>query len=229
MAVEEGATPEGKGKDAQAKRERVDSLWRPALSEKTLPGMTIGRSDMPDDEGAADWRRTLPSATIRADVDEDRSLPGATLDDERKEGVSLAGPTLDEARESDDSLRGATLEDRGAARGEAAGPAARPDDFSIEGKLASGGMGDVFVARQLGLDRVVALKRPRKELRSASGKLGVFVREGTVTGDLEHPNIVPIYQNGVDDGGSSAKLKEKAAFAGAGNPADIIYWPPSEH
>ncbi|HTL53628.1 MAG TPA: hypothetical protein VL860_13715, partial [Planctomycetota bacterium] len=37
----------------------------------------------------------------------------------------------------------------------------RPEDFRIEAKLASGGMGDVYLATQLGLQRVVALKRPK--------------------------------------------------------------------
>ncbi|MGH7144926.1 MAG: protein kinase domain-containing protein, partial [Planctomycetota bacterium] len=78
--------------------------------------------------------------------------------------------------------------------------APRPEEFRIEAKLASGGMGTVYVARQLGLERVVALKRP-KGAHGNEQRLSAFVREGTVTGDLEHPSIVPIYQNGIDTDG----------------------------
>lgn len=79
--------------------------------------------------------------------------------------------------------------------------APRPEEFRIQAKLASGGMGEVFVATQLGLNREVALKRPKPSRHDTEARLSAFVREGTVTGDLEHPSIVPIYQNGVDADG----------------------------
>jgi len=70
-------------------------------------------------------------------------------------------------------------------------------EFSIVRHLASGGMGDVFMAHQAGLDRIVAFKVPKLvEGRDARRDLALFVREAAVTGELEHPNIVPIYKSG---------------------------------
>lgn len=41
--------------------------------------------------------------------------------------------------------------------------------------------------------------------------------------------LYSVGRNLIDDGGSSAKLTEGATFAKVDDPADIIYWPPSEH
>jgi serine/threonine protein kinase len=70
-------------------------------------------------------------------------------------------------------------------------PAGRqPAGYDILGELGRGGIGIVYRARQQTLQREVALKR----LQSADGPLRqAFLAESMVTGELEHPNIVPIY------------------------------------
>lgn len=81
------------------------------------------------------------------------------------------------------------------------------DDYRLVRKLGQGGMGDVFVARQGSLDRLLALKliKPldgkRRSQLEKTGKLAAveeerrqqFLSEAIVTGDLDHPNIVPIH------------------------------------
>jgi len=191
--------------DVAALRTRVESVWGSAVGGASLPGMTIGRSDEGMTSTGPHWRLRLPGATIASD-----SLVGDTIDDggatvdtpaDGPVGGSLDGATVAEGVPDSTSLGGATfMADEDAPAG-GKGSGERPDDFRIEGKLASGGMGEVYLARQLGLDRVVALKRPKSALAKNDGKLAAFVREGTVTGDLEHPSIVPIYQNGVDADG----------------------------
>jgi serine/threonine protein kinase len=60
---------------------------------------------------------------------------------------------------------------------------------------ASGGMGHVWRARDSSIDREVALK----ELQTASpNSQRRFVREAKITGQLEHPGIVPVYELGRD-------------------------------
>ncbi len=63
-----------------------------------------------------------------------------------------------------------------------------------------GGLGRVWVARDENLHREVALKeiRPDKETNHAAWLR--FVREAQVTGQLEHPNIVPVYEMGRSSG-----------------------------
>jgi len=65
---------------------------------------------------------------------------------------------------------------------------------------ASGGMGSVWLARDMEIGRDVALKELRAEnLASASIPLR-FLREARITGQLEHPGIVPVYELGQDPG-----------------------------
>ncbi len=55
--------------------------------------------------------------------------------------------------------------------------------------IGAGGMGQVVSGRQVSLDRPVALKF----LRDARGDPAALLREAIVTGQLEHPNIVPVH------------------------------------
>ncbi len=59
---------------------------------------------------------------------------------------------------------------------------------------AEGGLGQVFVARDQDLNREVALKQIRPERAAHSGSRRRFLKEAQVTGQLEHPNIVPVYE-----------------------------------
>ena len=57
-----------------------------------------------------------------------------------------------------------------------------------------GGMGRVWVARDTSLDRDVALKELHPELVSNPNVLARFLREARITGQLEHPGVVPVYE-----------------------------------
>ncbi|MFM9959729.1 MAG: WD40 repeat domain-containing serine/threonine protein kinase [Planctomycetaceae bacterium] len=57
----------------------------------------------------------------------------------------------------------------------------------------SGGLGDVFKAKDTELNREVALKEIRPKLASHPDVRSRFLREGRITGDLEHPGVVPVY------------------------------------
>ena len=68
------------------------------------------------------------------------------------------------------------------------------ENFEILEELAPGvgGMGLIFMARDLDLDRVVAIKVPKSPMKSAQGR-AFFVREARSAARLDHPNIVKIY------------------------------------
>lgn len=75
-------------------------------------------------------------------------------------------------------------------------------DYELKEVIGEGSMGRVWSARQTSLDRDVAVKVPMAELTGA-GSVGEsqFISEVVVTGKLEHPNIVPIYELGRDPTG----------------------------
>ena len=67
--------------------------------------------------------------------------------------------------------------------------------YKLLSLLGDGGMGRVFLARDMVLQRDVALKVIQEELREAqdSGRLEQFLREAQAVARLSHPNIVNIY------------------------------------
>jgi non-specific serine/threonine protein kinase len=73
-------------------------------------------------------------------------------------------------------------------------------DFKIEELVARGGMGVVYMARQLSVDRRVALKVIAPELASQESIRARFEREARVAVEVEHPNVVPVYAAGEVDG-----------------------------
>ena len=63
-------------------------------------------------------------------------------------------------------------------------------DYELMEVLGEGGMGTVWLARQSAIDRRVAIKIPRRDISLEGGQ---FIQEVLVTGRLDHPNIVPVY------------------------------------
>ena len=68
-------------------------------------------------------------------------------------------------------------------------------EYSIERELGRGGMGIVYLAREVRLDRMVALKVLPPSLGASRPELRErFLREARTSAKLSHPNIVPIFR-----------------------------------
>ena len=72
--------------------------------------------------------------------------------------------------------------------------------FELLGRLGKGGMGTVLKARQVSIDRLVALKILPKRLAENKAFVQRFIREARSAARLRHPNIVAAYDVGFVDG-----------------------------
>jgi serine/threonine-protein kinase len=72
------------------------------------------------------------------------------------------------------------------------------DRYELEGVIGRGGMAEVYRARDLRLDRVVAIKTLRPDLARDQTFQARFRREAQSAASLNHPSIVAVYDTGED-------------------------------
>jgi serine/threonine-protein kinase len=112
-----------------------------------------------------------------------------------------------------------------AAAGAQQGKVTTLGDFRLLKKLGQGGMGAVYKAHQVSLDREVAIKVLTKELAARPAFVQRFIREARVMAKLDHPNILRCFEVGeahgyhylamefVDGGSIDAWLKKHGKFS----------------
>jgi hypothetical protein len=74
------------------------------------------------------------------------------------------------------------------------GPGTKLSHFEILEKLGEGGMGAVYKALDLNLDRLVAIKLLSPGAASNPERQARFVQEAKAASSLNHPNIITVYE-----------------------------------
>jgi WD40 repeat protein/serine/threonine protein kinase/tetratricopeptide (TPR) repeat protein len=80
------------------------------------------------------------------------------------------------------------------------GPFTLPPGYEFLGELGRGGMGVVCKARQVGLNRLVALKMIRDTALAGSDEVQRFLNEAEAVARLQHQNVVRLFESGRHNG-----------------------------
>ncbi|MGH2975294.1 MAG: serine/threonine-protein kinase [Solirubrobacterales bacterium] len=102
--------------------------------------------------------------------------------------------------------------------------------YRVERRLGRGGMGVLYLALELGLERRVALKLIAPEAAADEVFARRFAEESRIAASIEHPNVVPIYAAGEEEGVpyiamryvSGADLARRLAREGRLDPAVAV-------
>ena len=108
-------------------------------------------------------------------------------------------------------------------------PGAEFAGYRVEGVAGKGGMGVVYRATQLNLDRLVALKLIAADYAEDDDFRERFVRESRTAASIEHPNVIPVYEAGEHAGAlfismryvDGTDLREQLRAAGRLDPARV--------
>jgi len=166
---------------------------------ETLRGSPSGAARATqDDRGTADDRRitqTLEAGGLEPEVAQRiTQLWSGTLDPDTAPRTSIKSDVQSIMSESELVIQSQVLREQTQKDAEKA-------DYELQSRLGEGGMGIVYAARQAAIDRTVAVKMLKPRAAGDEIEREKFLSEAVVTGDLEHPNIVPIYNLGKTESG----------------------------
>lgn len=122
--------------------------------------------------------------TVATGQSDDTAANSDVLDRPKTKSIDFSPlpPPVDEAAES------------------ASGFPAEIGPYQLIGLLGEGGMGSIYLAKQISLDRKVALKVVKSHLLKNESMMVRFTREAFAAAQLIHPNVVQIYDMGNDRG-----------------------------
>src|SRR4026207_2589506 len=73
-------------------------------------------------------------------------------------------------------------------------PGTRLGRYEVRAHIGAGGMGQIYQAADIALDRTIALKILPEEFASDPGRMRRFIQEARAASALNHPNILTIFE-----------------------------------
>ena len=169
--------------EGQAEEEPGMSVNQPDSGDPTsLPGNYEGQAE---EEDLRTIVGTLWGKTIKDSDTPEMTLKGETMRGPRSDGRKM--PEAVKVRPKDISQKGSST---------------TVPEYEILRMLGEGGMGMVYEARQTAIDRSIAVKMIKPEAAKDQEECRQFLAEAVATADLDHPNIVPIHDLGMNSEGA---------------------------
>jgi WD40 repeat protein/serine/threonine protein kinase len=159
----------------------------PMVAEQTVEFVTsVEESILAESMVTANWKENVVG---------DNDRPGKTI----KQGKTVSDNVL--VSRSSLIVKSRQFRAPNTVKSPVVSPADAPD-YELLDVIGEGGMGVVYSARQSAIARTVAVKMLKRDDTDSPEQREKFISEAVVTGELDHPNIVPIYDLGTNDSGA---------------------------
>jgi len=198
-------------KDRHYRCTKCGRLLERVPSTKRILSFTAEITEREEDKPTAQLQRRPPDPTrVMTDVDLRKAVSdsaGTLLEDEEDISLSASGSDMFVDPSVTLSLADSTgVQADLLLRGESSGPeleghGASSAKYYVEREVTRGGMGKIMIAVDRDLRRRVAMKVLLPGSGASRAQLERFLEEAQATGQLEHPNIVPIHEIGIDRNG----------------------------
>ena len=167
-----------------------DKSTQQTMLSDDFPGKDSNEQTLVTDDLPDEVLKTMKAAWVSADQPD--ITPGMTVKAEDLEQFKKAAKAAPETSLVIKLRRLVEADESGSEEAE----------YELVKVLGEGGMGVVYLAKQTSIDRSVAIKMLKPKIAKDADQRLKFLAEAVVTGDLDHPNIVPIYDVGSNDAGA---------------------------
>ena len=146
--------------------------------------------------------KTIDLSILPEDAKQMDSQWRATIDPDVHQGQTIRQRETITGFRSSLPVKSRYVREKRKAGAEAPRTLAEVPDYELLDIIGEGGMGVVYAAHQSSIARTVAVKMLKPSAKIREEQRDKFISEAVVTGELDHPNIVPIYDLGSNDEGA---------------------------